>query len=58
MPDYVKHISKTKTEAYCGAQLNMDWAFVDYDHAVQTMAHGDRFTVCKKCLAACEGKNE
>lgn len=56
MRENQKHIIKTLYSAqavsgvaYCGAEVSMGFAFLDAEHAFNTMKRRDRLLPCPKC---------
>lgn len=56
MSEHIKHIRQTHAErkqlAWCGRSVEIEWAFVDIDHAAYSQLNNDRLLPCKDCLKA------
>lgn len=51
-PDYVRCISSTRDQSWCGEPLALDWYFQSTDHAILAVKNGSRMLPCPNCLLA------
>lgn len=56
-PDYVHCIQKSEEgdEMMCGRPVNLNWRFIDMEHAALSVLRGHRYLVCGRCLEKVDG---
>lgn len=52
LQEWQKHINRTDQDgtSWCGQRIDAEWHFVDADHALLTVAQGQRLQPCPTCV--------
>ena len=55
-PEWMVCVRHGPTRSYCGRAVSqMEWAFVDLEHAKATVKNGGRLVPCEKCMKKATG---